>query len=211
MRNRRLSSGRGYRADDAWPTTIWTQTVSSLQGAMTYWPATTGPDGRPHVAPVLGIWLDGAIHACAIHACAIHACAIHACAIHACAIHACARRATRKARDLARKPVASFGCNRLSGGLDLIVTKADAVQVDENTTLQSIADCYEANYGSKGRYTVFDGAFSGAGGEALVYKVAPSMVFGFRKGASSSQTRWRFLREQAHLLSIAEFSAVNLT
>ena len=191
MRNRRLSSGRGYRADDAWPTTIWTQTVSSLQGAMTYWPATTGPDGRPHVAPVLGIWLDGAIHACAIHA--------------------CARRATRKARDLARKPVASFGCNRLSGGLDLIVTKADAVQVDENTTLQSIADCYEANYGSKGRYTVFDGAFSGAGGEALVYKVAPSMVFGFRKGASSSQTRWRFLREQAHLLSIAEFSAVNLT
>jgi len=191
MRNRRLSSGRGYRADDAWPTTIWTQTVSSLQGAMTYWPATTGPDGRPHVAPVLGIWLDGAIHACAIHA--------------------CARRATRKARNLARKPVASFGCNRLSGGLDLIVTKADAVQVDENTTLQSIADCYEANYGSKGRYTVFDGAFSGAGGEALVYKVAPSMVFGFRKGASSSQTRWRFLREQAHLLSIAEFSAVNLT
>jgi hypothetical protein len=32
------------------------------------------------------------------------------------------------------------------------------------------------------------------GGEALVYEVVPSKVFGFAKGAYS-QTRWRFERE----------------
>jgi hypothetical protein len=59
---------------------------------------------------------------------------------------------------------------------------------------------YESKYGSDWRFTVRDGAFyhdpgSLRGtdpGEALVYEVAPSTVFGFGKGESFSQTRWRF-------------------
>ena len=36
----------------------WTQIERALVEARTYWIATTRPDGRPHVAPVWGAWLD---------------------------------------------------------------------------------------------------------------------------------------------------------
>ena len=29
-----------------------------------YWLSTVRPDGRPHVTPLLGIWLDGALYFC---------------------------------------------------------------------------------------------------------------------------------------------------
>ena len=32
--------------------------LARLRAAMNYWIATTRPDGRPHVAPVWGVWLD---------------------------------------------------------------------------------------------------------------------------------------------------------
>ncbi len=33
-----------------------------LAASMNYWIATTRPDGRPHTAPVWGVWLDGALY-----------------------------------------------------------------------------------------------------------------------------------------------------
>lgn len=33
-----------------------------LAASMNYWLCTTRPDGRPHAAPVWGVWLDGALH-----------------------------------------------------------------------------------------------------------------------------------------------------
>lgn len=33
-----------------------------LADAQTYWLATTAPDGRPHVRPVLGAWVGGSLH-----------------------------------------------------------------------------------------------------------------------------------------------------
>ena len=38
----------------------WTHAERRLQQARFYWLATTGPDGRPHVAPLWGVWIDGA-------------------------------------------------------------------------------------------------------------------------------------------------------
>ncbi|MEI6136703.1 MAG: pyridoxamine 5'-phosphate oxidase family protein [Chloroflexota bacterium] len=32
--------------------------LARLRTAMNYWIATTRPDGRPHAAPVWGVWLD---------------------------------------------------------------------------------------------------------------------------------------------------------
>jgi len=40
----------------------WSWVVSHLKKARNYWIATTRPDLRPHVAPVWGIWLDGALY-----------------------------------------------------------------------------------------------------------------------------------------------------
>jgi PPOX class probable F420-dependent enzyme len=39
----------------------WDWAEERLVAARNYWIATTRADGRPHVAPVWGIWLDGAL------------------------------------------------------------------------------------------------------------------------------------------------------
>lgn len=76
-----------------------------------------------------------------------------------------------------------------------MVIEGDAERVSDNAKLQRIADLYESKYGSDWRFEARDGAFHGEGGEALVYEVVPSKIFGFRKGSEYSQTRWRFERE----------------
>ena len=45
--------------------TPWAATRERLanpERGRTYWLATVGPDGRPHVRPLLGLWLDGAFY-----------------------------------------------------------------------------------------------------------------------------------------------------
>jgi hypothetical protein len=37
----------------------WSYVAERMAASRSYWVATTRPDGRPHVAPVWGIWLDG--------------------------------------------------------------------------------------------------------------------------------------------------------
>jgi hypothetical protein len=40
----------------------WNEVDQRLATALHYWLATTRPDGRPHVVPVDGLWLDGACY-----------------------------------------------------------------------------------------------------------------------------------------------------
>jgi PPOX class probable F420-dependent enzyme len=49
--------------DDAQGTGLlpWSWAVERLERSHDYWVATSRPDGRPHVMPVWGVWLDGAI------------------------------------------------------------------------------------------------------------------------------------------------------
>jgi hypothetical protein len=39
----------------------WSWAVEQLETARNYWICTTRRDGRPHAAPVWGVWLDGAL------------------------------------------------------------------------------------------------------------------------------------------------------
>ena len=39
----------------------WSAVADRLAAARNYWVATTRADGRPHVTPVWGVWLDGAV------------------------------------------------------------------------------------------------------------------------------------------------------
>jgi len=145
--------------------TPWAEGRRELEGAQIYLLATVRPDGRPHVTPLLAIWMDGALYFCT-------------------------GPGERKAKNLAHNAhcVITTGCNLLEG-LDVVV-EGEAVQVRDEATLQSLAALYASKYGW--RYQVRDGAFYGEGGRALVYEVAPATAFGFGKGESSSQTRWRF-------------------
>jgi hypothetical protein len=136
-----------------------------------YWLSTVRPDGRPHVTPLLGVWLDGALYFCT-------------------------GPTERKAKNLAGNPhcILTTGRNGLDGGLDVVV-EGSAARVTDEAELRTVADTYESKYGA--RFTAPEGTWYGLGdairgGTVLVYRVAPSTVFGFGKGREFSQTRWRF-------------------
>ena len=44
--------------------TRWTHGRQTLQDAEVYWLSTVRSDGRPHVTPLLGVWLNGALRFC---------------------------------------------------------------------------------------------------------------------------------------------------
>ena len=48
-----------FSSSNATPTQ-WSHARDELAGAEVYWLSTVRPDGRPHVTPLLGIWLEGA-------------------------------------------------------------------------------------------------------------------------------------------------------
>lgn len=146
----------------------WKEARERLELAEVYWLSTVRPDGRPHVTPLIAVWLDGALSFCT-------------------------GPSERKAKNLAVNAhcVVATGCNALAEGFDLVV-EGEAVREHEETKLQRVAAAYEAKYGRDWHFDVCDGAFFGAGGEALVFVVSPETVFGFRKGEAFGQTRWRF-------------------
>ncbi len=159
----------GFSSDDAVPTE-WARGRKDLQDAELYWLSTVRPDGRPHVTPLLGIWLDGALYFCT-------------------------GANERKAKNLSRNAhcILTTGCNRLNG-LDLVV-EGDVARVTDETELRLVADTYESKYGA--HFTEPEGTWFGLGGairnaEALAFRVTPSTAFGFGKGERFSQTRWAF-------------------
>jgi hypothetical protein len=157
-----------FSSEDA-ITTAWAEGRERLEKAEVYWLSTVRPDGRPHVTPLVAVWLDGALYFCT-------------------------GLGERKAKNLVHNThcVITTGCNALSEGLDLVV-EGDAVKVSDEAKLRRVANRYDLKYGPPFHFTVHDGAFHGdAGNIALVYEVTPTTAFGFGKGKSFSQTRWRF-------------------
>jgi uncharacterized pyridoxamine 5'-phosphate oxidase family protein len=156
-----------FSSDGATPTS-WAEARRHLEAAEVFWVSTVRPDGRPHVTPLISVWLEDALYFCT-------------------------GPSERKARNLTRNPhcILTTGCNALGEGLDLVV-EGDAAQVSDDAKLRRIAGAYESKYGSDWRFAVRDGVFVHDGGVAIVYEVAPAKAFGFRKGEEFSQTRWRF-------------------
>jgi general stress protein 26 len=150
--------------------TEWSQARHELADAEVYWLSSVRPDGRPHVTPLLGIWLEGALYFCT-------------------------GPDERKAKNLSanRHCVLTTGQNTLNG-LDLVI-EGTAESVSDHVELGRVADTYESKYGP--HFVAPDGSWSGLGdairrAEALVYRVAPKIGFGFGKGGRFSQTRWSF-------------------
>jgi hypothetical protein len=61
-RGARLEMPRGYEVASGDELLPWAWAVERLERAENYWLATTRPDGRPHVTPVWGVWVDGALY-----------------------------------------------------------------------------------------------------------------------------------------------------
>jgi nitroimidazol reductase NimA-like FMN-containing flavoprotein (pyridoxamine 5'-phosphate oxidase superfamily) len=152
--------------------TRWSDVEAVLSEAAVFWISTVRPDGRPHVTPLISVWLDGTLYFCT-------------------------GPDERKAKNLSRNPHCALttGCN-IEDGLDVVV-EGEAVRLTDDSELQQLADAYVAKYGEVWRFGVRDGAFVHGTDErsvALVFEVAPAKVLAFGKGAVFSQTRWVFER-----------------
>jgi nitroimidazol reductase NimA-like FMN-containing flavoprotein (pyridoxamine 5'-phosphate oxidase superfamily) len=51
-------------SSDGATATPWSQARDGLEAAEVYWLSTVRPDGRPHVTPLIAVWLDGALYFC---------------------------------------------------------------------------------------------------------------------------------------------------
>jgi nitroimidazol reductase NimA-like FMN-containing flavoprotein (pyridoxamine 5'-phosphate oxidase superfamily) len=147
----------------------WSEAEALLDAAQIYWLTTVRADGRPHVTPLLAIWLDGALYFST-------------------------GEEEQKARNIVANQhcVATTGCNTLNSGLDIVI-EGTAQRVTDLADLQRLAALYESKHGWT--FIARDGALHGDdAGEhrAIVYRIVPAKVLGFGKGEPFSQTRWRF-------------------
>ena len=159
---------------DATPPTTpmpWAEAQRRLAGAQTYWLATTAPGARPHVRPVLGVWVDGSLHTTS-------------------------SPAARKARNLAENDRCSFSVS--ADSVD-VVLEGTAAKVADPDHLQRVADAYDDKYGWPP--TVADGAFDAPYGAPTagpppyeVYEITPTVVFGLGTDEvhAPRSTRWSF-------------------
>lgn len=156
-----------YSSENA-PPVPWEEARQQLEAAEIFWLSTVRPDGRPHVTPLIAVWLDDALHFCT-------------------------GEDERKRRNLAvnERCILTTGCNRYGEGLDIIV-EGQAERVTDEAALQGIAGACESKYGADWHFDVRDGAFVSEGQEAWVYRVAPETAFGYQRGDVGCQTRWRF-------------------
>ena len=143
--------------------TPWGETQSALEAAELFWITTIRADGRPHVSPLVAVWLDDAIHFCT-------------------------GEAEQKAMNLRvnRHVILTTGCNTWTDGLDVMV-EGDAVAVTDGALLSRLATQWSNKWDGRWRYQVRDGGFD----RALVFAVAPVKVLAFGKG-TFTQTTYRF-------------------
>ncbi len=173
MADQELMVAQPFSADETRPLPTWAEARRHLEEAQFYWLATARPDGRPHVMPILGVWLDGALYFSA-------------------------SPASRKGKNLAYEPHCVI---TVDGDALHLVVEGVAAQVSDEARLQRVAEVYAAKYGWQ--VAVRDGAFYADGAPTAgpppyaVYEVTPTLAFGFGTDESLGATRWRFERVPA--------------
>ena len=162
-------------SSDGATATEWATSREHLEAAEVFWLTTVRPDGRPHVTPLLAVWSEDALYFCT-------------------------SAPERKAKNLDHNPhcILTTGRNSLDG-LDIVV-EGKAQEVSDEVELRRVADAYAAKYPSD--FTEPGGTWFGLddairAGDSLLYRVAPVTAFGFGKGTSFSQTRYRFPQTEA--------------
>ena len=147
--------------------TSWDETRRVLETAELFWIATVRADGRPHVTPLVAVWLDSALHFST-------------------------GAGEQKAVNLQSSPhvILTTGCNQWERGLDVVV-EGDAVQVTDDQMLERLADAWKTKWDGRWEYEARDGSFHHGNGAALVFSVTPTKILAFAKG-TFSQTRHVF-------------------
>lgn len=136
-------------------------------GRDTYWLATVHRDGRPSMAPVLAVWLDGALYFCA-------------------------RGAAGNGRRLVRDPRCSLAVS--TPGLDLVV-EGRASRVRDRSLLDRVAHLLASEYGwdvAVGDGRVHDAHVQRADASERhdVFEFSPRTALGPATEDTLAPTRW---------------------
>ncbi len=97
----------------------WGHAEKRLAGARNYWIATTRPDGRPHAAPVWGVWVEGGLYFGT-------------------------GRSSVKGRNLAHSPVLVV---HLESADDVVILEGEVEEVRDRDPFDAVDAAYRAKYG----------------------------------------------------------------
>jgi general stress protein 26 len=143
----------------------WAEVVGVLESAEMFWLSTVRRDGRPHVAPLPAMWLNGKLHFCT-------------------------GGHEQKAKNIAANPrcVLTTGTSSYRSGIDVVV-EGSAERVTDNGLLTRLARLWKDKIDWV--FEVGGGVFldTNSPGAALVFAVTPSKILAFTK-APYSQTRY---------------------
>ena len=109
---------------------VWSHAEKRLERARNYWIATTRPDGRPHVAPVWGVWMEGELYFGT-------------------------GRSSVKGRNLAHSPELIV---HLESADDVVIFEGEVEEVRDRTSFKAVDIAYRAKYGMGVREAGHDGA-----------------------------------------------------
>jgi PPOX class probable F420-dependent enzyme len=111
----------------------WAEAERRLTVAHDYWCATVRPDGRPHVMPVWGVWLDGQVWFSS-------------------------GMGSRKARNLAAEPRCTLTTD---DARNPVVVSGDARQVTDPAGIEAFVAAVDAKYGGGVSVEFLDPAVNG--------------------------------------------------
>lgn len=157
-----------YSTDGVNPTP-WSHTRSVLETAQLFWITTVREDGRPHVVPLVSVWLDEMLHFSSGHQ-------------------------EQKILNLGHHDRVALltGSDQWYAGLDVVV-EGRAERVTEPARLERIATAWDSKWDGYWEHSVTEGGFGDPGGGVIhVYAVRPTKILAFGRGpAGFSQTRYR--------------------
>jgi len=148
----------------------WSRALKHLEAGPsgTFWLATTNPDGRPHVAGIGALWVDGKIYLVS-------------------------GSRTRKGRNLAANPNCVLSVSLT--GIDLVI-EGRAIRITDRPTLLRLAKRYAAQgwpASVSGEALTAEYSAPSAGPPPWnLYVVRPTTAFGVASADPSGATRWQF-------------------
>jgi general stress protein 26 len=147
-----------YSVPQAVPTT-WDDTRQEIEVAELFWLTTVRTDGRPHVTPVVAVWLNDALYFAT-------------------------GEGEQKERNLRTNShvILTTGRNDWHEGFD-VVLEGDAHLVTDEAILELLGEVWRHKWDGRWEYATHDGHFLSAdGSEVLPFAVTPTKVIAFAKG-----------------------------
>jgi general stress protein 26 len=149
----------------------WEETRRALEAAELFWITTVRADGRPHVTPLVAVWLDDALY-----------------------FHTGEQE--QKFANLRANPhvVLTTGCNQWDRGFDVVV-EGDATAVTDDAVLERLAEAWAGKWDGRWVLVARDGCFHDGdadGWTSQVFKVQPVKAFAHAKGDPFGATTHRF-------------------